>query len=569
MLRWRRASLTRSLPRSLRSSPVRAPFRVPAFVALLLLTACTDNGFDPRASGPASSSSAAPTTTERPPAVELADDNPALTDIIPVPSEAKASHDENLQLQENSRIVIPAREDGAKRVGNYLAGLLRPATGFALPVGTEDAVAGDGPVIELAIADDDGLGKQGYRLDVAREGVTITAEKTAGLFSGAQTLRQLLPPDIEQRFTVERTWGVAGGTVVDRPRFGYRGTMLDVARHFFDADEVKRHIDRIAQYKINYLHLHLTDDQGWRIEIDGWPKLTTAGGKTQVGGGSGGFYTQEQYGEIVAYAEARGVTIVPEVDMPGHTNAALNAYPELSCDGKTPPPYTDTQVGFSSLCIGEKATYRFAKDVIDQLAEMTPGPYLHIGGDEADSTTDADYRRFFGKVLPMITDAGKRPVGWHEYAKTPLPKSAVVQYWRVETSNKPARKAAAAGNRVLMSPANKTYLDMKYAKSDSWGNKWAGPVGVRDAYDWDPARALDGVGEDAVLGVETPLWTELVETEKDIERMVFPRIQAIAELGWSAQERRDWQEFSSRLAKQAPRMSTQGIGFHRSPEISW
>lgn len=543
------------------STPSRVVMAWMSTVSALALAACGPGG-EPGVTVPTTPTvpSSAPSPS---PAVELPPDTPAMTSVIPRPVEVRKNPKANFRLAPET--VIEASGPAAP-VGEYLAELLRPATGFALPV--EESAEGR-PAIKLGLVSDPEVSGEAYRLDVGAAGISLAATQAAGLFSGVQTLRQLLPADIERAQPVAREWAVAGGTVLDRPRFGYRGTMLDVARHFFDVDVVKRHIDRVAAYKINRLHLHLADDQGWRIEISGWPKLTSVGGRTEVGGGKGGFYTQDEYREIVRHAASRGITVVPEVDLPGHTNAALAAYPELNCSGRSPAPYTGTQVGFSSLCIGKPVTYRFVRDVIGELAAMTPGEFLHIGGDEAISTEPAEYRAFFAKVLPMVVEAGKRPLGWHEYADADLPEEAAVQYWRLEESNDLARKAAAAGRPILMSPANKTYLDMKYFETDARGNKWAGPVSVRTAYDWDPARFLAGVGARSVLGVEAPLWTELVETEADVERMAFPRIPAIAEVGWTDQAERGWKDFGKRLAAHAPRMTAQGIAFHRSPDVPW
>lgn len=491
--------------------------------------------------------------------MKLPADNPRLDDIVPAPRRAKPKKSENFALSSDTSIAV--RGDEARAAGEYVADTLRKSTGYELPVTSRPS----GPAIELSVGGSGG--PESYRLDVKREGVAISAADKQGLFNGAHSLRQLLPPDVESSTPAKRKWVVAGGTISDKPRFAYRGAMLDVARHFFGADTVKRHIDRVAAYKVNHLHLHLSDDQGWRLEIKGWPKLTSVGSKSEAGGGRGGFYTQEQFRDIVSYAASRGVTIVPEIDMPGHTNAALTSYPELTCDGKRPPPYTGTQVGFSTLCVSSEKTYRFARDVISQVAELTPGPYLHIGGDEAESTTDADYRRFFSRVLPMVTEAGKRPVGWHEYAKASLPRDAVVQYWRIETSDKDTAAAAKAGHDVIMSPASKAYLDMKHAESDPVGNKWAGAVSVRSAYDWEPTSFLSGVPASAVKGIEAPLWTELVSSESDVERQAFPRTAAVAEVGWS--EKRDWSDFRRRLAQQGPRLEAQGVAYHRASDVPW
>jgi hexosaminidase len=345
--------------------------------------------------------------------------------------------------------------------------------------------------------------------------------------------------------------------------------MLDVARHFFAPDVVKRYIDDIAVYKVNYLHLHLADDQGWRIVIDSWPRLATFGGSTQVGGGAGGFYTKAQYSDIVAYAAARNITVIPEIDMPGHSNAALASYAELNCNGVAPALYTGTNVGFSSFCVSKAVTYTFLDDVIRELAAVTPGPYIHVGGDEASSTSDADYKTFMGKVLPIVTKYGKQAMGWHEVAKVNPPTSVVPQYWGTTTSNSSVSAAAGRGNKILQSPANKSYLDMKYNSSTPIGQNWAGNIEVMTAYEWNPGAYLSGVGETAVRGVEAPLWTETVKTRQDIEFLAFPRLPGLAELGWSPWSKHSWDAFKQRLASQGPRWQAAGVNFYKSTQITW
>ncbi|HEX2132460.1 MAG TPA: beta-N-acetylhexosaminidase [Actinophytocola sp.] len=461
-------------------------------------------------------------------------------------------------------------ERGAKEVGEYLAGLLRPATGYRLPVVPERRHDRDHGRISLElgrVAPE--LGDEGYRLEVDRRGVELKARTAAGLFAGVQTLRQLLPARIESDREQRGPWTVPAGTIVDYPRFAYRGAMLDVARHFFSPDEVKRYIDQIAMYKINRLHLHLADDQGWRIEIESWPRLTTYGGSTEVGGGPGGYYTKDEYRDLVAYAAERHIEIVPEIDLPGHTNAALASYAELNCDGVAPPLYTGIEVGFSSLCIDKEITYRFVEDVLTELAALTPGEYLHIGGDEAHSTPEEDYVKFFERVLPMVESLGKKVAGWHEFLKATPSTSALPQFWGTTDSNALVTDAAERGNKILLSPANKAYLDMKYDENTPLGLSWAGYTEVDDAYDWNPGEYLQGVPESAILGVEAPLWSETLEVTDHIEFMAFPRLPAIAELGWSPWSTHDWESFRTRLAAQAPRWEAQDIDFYRSPQIDW
>ncbi len=488
-----------------------------------------------------------------------------LTAVLPAPVQVTPAEGADFRLTGDTAIRF---DDGARAVADQLAAILRPATGLGLPVGTGDAAGAISLRLDGA---DPKVGRQGYQLEVAADRVTVRARTRAGLYAGVQTLRQLLPAKIEADSVQQADWVLPGGKILDYPRFAYRGAMLDLARHFHTPSEIKAYVELLAQYKINHLHLHLADDQGWRIHIDTWPDLTAkAGGEgTGVDGEGPGFLTKQDYTDLVAYAADRHITIVPEIDMPGHTNAALSAYPELNCDGVAPRRRTDMEVGYSSLCVSKDVTYRFVEDVVREVAALTPGPYLHIGGDEAKATTDAEYRTFMRKVFPIVAKYGKTPVGWHEIAAADLPEGAVPQYWSTDTTAPATVAAVRAGAKVIMSPANKVYLDMKYDRSTELGLDWAGLIEVRDAYDWDPAQRLPGVGEDAVLGVEAPLWSETLRSLDDIEHMAFPRLPAVAELGWSPRRAHDWESFRARLALQAPRWSEQAVNFYRSPQIDW
>ena len=450
-------------------------------------------------------------------------------------------------------------------VAGYLVDALRASTGLPLTVTPEPAPG----VISLRLDGDIDLGPEGYRLDVDRESVRLRAREPAGLFRGVQTLRQLLPATIERDTVQPGPWQVPGVCIVDRPRFTWRGAMLDVARHFFTVDEVKRFIDLAVLYKINVVHLHLTDDQGWRIAIDRWPELTGIGASTEVGGGRGGFYPKVDYTDIVDYAGTRYVTVVPEIDVPGHTNAALASYPQLNCDGRAPQPFTGTQVGFSALCLNRPSTYEFLADVFDEVAAITPGPFLHVGGDEARTVRDHEYAAFATRIQKIVASTGKRAVGWQEMAAGTLEAGSVVQYWNIDEGPARLLEAVRTGAQVLLSPADRAYLDMRYDARTALGNDWAGCVEVRDAYEWDPATAVDGVTEADVIGVEAALWTETVADIDDVEFMTFPRLPAIAEVAWSPADRRVWEDFRFRLAAQAPRWEAMAAHFHRSPQIPW
>ncbi|MQA25903.1 MAG: family 20 glycosylhydrolase [Micromonosporaceae bacterium] len=496
---------------------------------------------------------------------------PATTpSVVPAPASLRLTSGGAFSITRTTEIVVRPDSVDAVRVGEHLASLLRPSTGYPVPV---TVAAGPGPsgAIILDPAGSDGLGAEGYTLTVDAGNATLTGHGAQGLFRAAQTLRQLLPPTMEADTVQPGPWAVPGVEISDAPRFGYRGAMLDVSRHFFSVDEVRRYIDLAAMYKINVLHLHLSDDQGWRIAIDSWPRLATYGGSTEVGGGPGGYYTKADYASIVAYAAERYITVVPEIDMPGHTNAALASYAELNCDGVAPPLYTGTDVGFSSLCIDKAITYDFVDDVIAELAAMTPGDHVHMGGDEAHATTPEDYQTFLGRVFPIVGAQGKRVMGWQEIAAGPLPPGAVTQYWGTGDARSAdlTRLAVQKGARVVMSPANRAYLDMKYNRSTPYGLTWAGYTSVKKSYAWDPASQVAGVGESDIAGVEAPLWSETIDDIDKAEFMAYPRLPGIAEIGWSPASTHDWNDYRNRLADQGPRWDIMGVDYYRAPDVPW
>jgi hexosaminidase len=257
---------------------------------------------------------------------------------------------------------------------------------------------------------------------------------------------------------------------------------------------------------------------------------------------------------------------VPEIDMPGHTNAALASYAELNCDGVARPLYTGTEVGFSAFCVEKDVTYKFIDDVVRELASMTPGPYFHIGGDEVKTLKPDQYAAFVERVQSIVQSHGKQMIGWDEIAPTKLLPTSIVQHWRPKTT--PA-EAVAKGAKVILSIADRAYLDMKYDASTPIGLMWAATIDVKSSYDWDPAEAASGVGEEALLGVEAPIWSETVANIRDLEFLAFPRLAAIAEVGWSRQDDRTWSDFRVRLGNQGPRWTALGINFYRAPEIPW
>ena len=428
-------------------------------------------------------------------------------------------------------------------------------------------------------------GPEGYTLSIT-EGVEILGADEAGLFYGVQTLLQLLREDAHG-------WALLRAEIADEPRFVRRGVMLDVARHFFGVAEVKRLIDSVSALKFNHLHLHLTDDQAWRIEIESWPRLTELASTSAALGDAGGFFTKDDYREIVAYAAARHMIVIPEIDLPGHTHAVGVAYPELVEDpvmndaliadakrlGQDLPvagePYLGWGVGHSSVRIHEERTYEFVRDVVRELAEMTPGPYIHIGGDESLGTPQADFDLFVERATAIVVDEGKTPVAWHEVgAAAAIAEGTVGQYWGKRTPEgshaAEARHFVERGGALIMSAADAAYLDMKYTTDFALGLTWAGTIDVRAAYEWEPTSVLD-VPDVAILGIEAPLWSETTRTWNDVEQLVFPRAAALAEVAWSPRSGsgREWESFRARLGTLEPVWNAQGIDFHPAPEIPW
>jgi hexosaminidase len=486
------------------------------------------------------------------------DDDPiGALNLIPKPQTISGSVG-HLYFDSSSRVAVST---DTQSIGELLAAQLRNCTGWPWEVVLDQPAAGD-IVLQLDPARG---GEESYELVSDRREARVTAATPAGVFYGTQTLLQLMPTEVEQPTVADSVvWRVPMVTIEDSPRFAWRGTMLDVARHFFDADEVKRVIDIVARYKINRFHMHLTDDAGWRIEIESWPELTAIGATTDHSGGPGGYYTQAQFAEIVAYAAARFVTVVPEIDMPGHSNAALASYAVLNESGERTELTPTVPFGSSSLWINGPDTARFVDDVVREVAALAPGRYLHIGGDEALTVGEEDYAAFLRMTQNIVESHGKTMVGWGEISGSGLHTPFIAQQWLMPLD---ALAARDEGARIIASPAKWAYLDMKYDPSTPIGMSWAGFIDVRVAYDWDPV--LEGLTEADVIGLEAPLWTETVSTAADVDFMMFPRLLGYAELGWSPRAGRDWEEYRARLAQHGPRLEARGVAFYRSPLIDW
>jgi len=485
--------------------------------------------------------------------------------MIPKPVSVVSEGGE-FNLTDQTDIYVQGESAELKQIGQYLADKLNPSTGKGLEVKTTDKAPEQGNIYLSLSENDSELGDEGYQLKITDKLVSLTANKPAGLFHGIQTIRQILPAKVEMASAQKGSWKLATGTIRDYPVYGYRGAMLDVARHFFGVDDVKNYIDQLAYYKMNVLHLHLSDDQGWRIEIKSWPNLTAHGGKTEVGGGEGGFYTQEQYSDIVKYAQDRYINIIPEIDMPGHTNAALASYPELNENGKATELYTGTEVGFSTLATHKEVTYKFIDDVIRELAALTPGEYLHIGGDESHATKIEDYIPFMNRVQDMVIAHGKKVLAWDEIALATLKPNTVVQYW-AKAEN--ATKGVAQGAKVLMSPAKNAYLDMQYDSTSTYGLHWAAYIEVDKGYNWDPATLVPEIKKENIIGIEAPLWSETVGARQEAEYLIFPRLLGYAEIGWTPAELRNWDNYKVRLANHGERMKAMNIAFFPSKLVPW
>lgn len=502
-------------------------------------------------------------TNERPP-IEFPPTDLSKTPFIPVPVKIVPTHDA-FGLDQHTAIYTPQNEPGFEDIGAFLAEKINAKTGLVLPVNDTNSHGIDRWIL-IKRAEEVINGDEAYQMHISRDTILLKASKAEGAFLAVQTLRQMIPETSNDTLADRPVWPVPTGNISDEPYFDFRGSMLDLARHFFTVEEVKKYIDLLAYYKINVLHLHLTDDQGWRIEIKAWPKLTEIGGSTEVGGEDGGYFTQEDYKEIVAYAAKRYMTIIPEIDMPGHTNAASVAYPFLDGTGAPLKLYEGTRVGFSTFDTRKDSVYSFIDDVVREISAITPGPYFHIGGDESHVTKPKDYVYFVSRVEKIVQKYGKQMIGWDEVATADLDSSSIAQFW---ASEKNAALAVEKGMKVILSPAKKAYLDMKYDTLSKYGLDWAAYIPVDTAYNWSPERYSAKIPQESILGVEAPLWSETIANSAELEYLAFPRMIGYSELSWTSPENRNWEEYKNRLGKQAPFLNRMKVNFYRSPLIDW
>ncbi|MGO1592088.1 family 20 glycosylhydrolase [Ancrocorticia sp.] len=375
---------------------------------------------------------------------------------------------------------------------------------------------------------------EAYRLEITEGRPTISAESEPGLAAARRTLRQL---------TARET--VPDLRIADRPAYEWRGLNVDIARHFFGPDELIRVMDIMADVGLNRLHLHLSDDQGWRIEIPGLPELTERSSHTSVGGGPGGYLTRAQMDELARAAEDRGIALIPEVDVPGHTTAALHALPGLN-PRNTPDVYEGIEVGISTLTEALPETERFLAAVFEGLGRYGAAG-IHIGGDECLLTPPDEFTRLVARAAHHVRKQGHPVIAWQEAAPV-LEAGEYVQVWDERQDFAEVAEAAARGVGIIASPATRAYLDMKYTPDDPIGLTWAGTTSVREALEWDPKDLVAGVEPGAIHGVEACIFTETIETFDQLTYMLLPRLAAVAEVAWAGSGIGQWDSFSRRIA---------------------
>jgi len=520
--------------------------------------------------------------------------------IIPLPQKMEM-RDGAFKLSPDTKIVT---DFGSRETGKFLAGRLRKSTGYPAKTGVKffsSAAVANGILLTTKNADTN-LGAEGYELTVTTNSVVIRAPTQAGLFYGVQTLLQLLPPEIfSTNVVTSADWQMPCLQIEDWPRFQWRGLMLDVSRHFFTKAEVETVLDAMALHKLNTFHWHLTDDQGWRIEIKKYPKLTQIGAwRAGVGfkldpksttnydaaGRYGGFYTQHDIREVVKYAAARHITVVPEIEMPGHSMAALASYPEFSSNPGIKIPADDGGVLNGVYNPANEGTYKFLDDVLTEVFQLFPGKYVHIGGDEVPKDAwknntecqalmkreglknQAELQSWFTRRMEKFVSAhGRTLIGWSEIVKGGIAQNAVVMDWIGG-----ATEAAQAGHDVVMSPSHYCYLDFYQTTNFSAeppAQNWAGPLPLNKVYSFEPVPSdLAPELQAHILGAQGNLWTEKVPNLKHAEYMIFPRECAIAEIAWSSKESRNWDDFMRRLQIHEKRLDELGVNYRRASGVS-
>ena len=501
--------------------------------------------------------------------------------IIPTP-QSLVQHDGFFRLGSKTAIVAASPE--AKTVAEFFAAKMRTATGLNIQVAEKGNIQlSVDPSLDVA-------NDEGYTLDVTKDGAVVVAKTAQGLFYGMQSFLQLLPAEIESPSKVNGiAWQAPAVSIKDAPRFGYRGIMLDPCRHFMPVENVKKYLDVLSLFKMNRMHWHLTDDQGWRIEIKKYPKLTEIASKRIDGEGTehSGYYTQEEIKEIVKYAADRFITVVPELELPGHEMAAIAAYPNLSCKGEQGTPRVIWGVEDIVMCPGKEDMFTFLQDVIDEMVPLFPSEYFHIGGDEcpkiswkncplcqkrikeeglkADSKHSAEERLqsyVIQRMEKYLATKGKKIIGWDEILEGGLAPSATVMSWRGEDGG---IAAALMDHTVIMTPGgNGMYLDAYQGDSKIEPVTIGGYTLLEKTYSYDPIPdTLVAMGKsNYILGVQGNTWSEYMYDEAKRDYMVFPRILAVAEIGWTNLDRKDYKDFERRIENAYVRLDGHAINYH-------
>lgn len=501
--------------------------------------------------------------------------------IIPTP-QSLVQHDGFFRLGSNTAIAAASPE--AKTVAEFFAAKMRTATGLNIQVAEKGNIQlSVDPSLDVA-------NDEGYTLDVTKDGAVVVAKTAQGLFYGMQSFLQLLPAEIESPSKVNGiAWQAPAVSIKDAPRFGYRGIMLDPCRHFMPVENVKKYLDVLSLFKMNRMHWHLTDDQGWRIEIKKYPKLTEIASKRIDGEGTehSGYYTQEEIKEIVKYAADRFITVVPELELPGHEMAAIAAYPNLSCKGEQGTPRVIWGVEDIVMCPGKEDMFTFLQDVIDEMVPLFPSEYFHIGGDEcpkiswkncplcqkrikeeglkADSKHSAEERLqsyVIQRMEKYLATKGKKIIGWDEILEGGLAPSATVMSWRGEDGG---IAAALMDHTVIMTPGgNGMYLDAYQGDSKIEPVTIGGYTLLEKTYSYDPIPdTLVAMGKsNYILGVQGNTWSEYMYDEAIRDYMVFPRILAVAEIGWTNLDRKDYKDFERRIENAYVRLDGHAINYH-------
>lgn len=505
--------------------------------------------------------------------------------IIPQPAVLRKMPSAPFMLTEKTRIVTTR---DTRSAGEALREAVRPATGLPLPLSTRN---GDG-VISLSLDKNlEHLGPEGYTLDVNPKGVTIRAFKPAGAFYGVQTLRQLLPTEAFSKTKENVAWTIPSVAIQDKPRFAWRGLHLDVGRNFMPKEFVIKFLDSMALHKLNTFHWHLTEDQGWRIEIKKYPKLTEVGAwrkdtmltyspATYTGKPHGGFYTQKEIKEVVAHAAKLHINVVPEIEMPGHSQAAIAAYPELGVTGDKLEVATKWGV-IENILNADDSTIKFMQDVLKEVLDLFPSKFIHIGGDEAVKTQwekspkiqarikqlglkdEHELQSWFIKQMDTwLAARGRRLIGWDEILEGGLAPGATVMSWRGISGG---IAAAKAGHDVVMAPNSHTYFD-HYQSQDTKKEPHAigGFLPLEKVYAFEPIPTeLSAEQAKHVLGGQAQLWTEYIRTPNHVEYMAFPRAAALSEAVWSPKDKRDYADFSKRLPAYLQRLTHLQINYRK------